>query len=253
MLTLKQKKNLIQGFLSDGVSYDRLDVLGYDTSPNKRYSQTISNLLESIYLGTGKIPVLGESLITFADTDFPITQPVLPSLRFRDCPVSTIPGHQKDRIIFDSFYPALDDNIGMYFRVALAWLQESDTSRVPALLHIDNVDFDSVSRTKIYIPVITNTDTRMDIVAISYEAFVQLLMQLDTQSPTFYKFDPRGAGSLLSTGETLKGFSLTSLDSIRKTEYPAFYQKMITYIKTRHFSVGAYTCGQFILDIKMRK
>jgi len=254
-LQVKQMRQIATRYLEEGASYDDLDNLcKTDITQNRIASVNLTRLLESIYIATGKIPVFGETGVTFENTDYPASSTLPSFLRFRDCPVASIPGHKRDREIFQSFYPILDENMGLYFRVALAWLRENKTSHVPVMLHLSNRDFDSMRRLKIYVPVITNMDTRMDIVAISSEAFLKMLItHNDGSQPRFYRFDPRsGARSPTITNELLPTAAIEQVEHIRNEQYPAFYERMLDYVKERRNSTGAYTAGQFLLDLQMR-
>lgn len=254
MLTLPQKRHLIRAFLDEGASYAELDDLcADDTTQNNISSNVLTSILEAIFLGTGKTPVFSEERVFFQESDCHVMSPLPKPMRFRECPVSSIPGHKKDRTIFESFYPILTDNPGLYFRVALAWLllQGSEQPlRVPALLHLSNRDFDSMRRVKVYVPVITNMDTRMDIVAISSEAFLQMMLMRNDKEPCYYTYDPRKG--IQRTDESVPERSFEQVSNIRDIQYPAFYESMLQYIQERKFSIGAYNCGQFILDLRMR-
>lgn len=257
-LTLKQKRAFAQNLLEKGATYQELDKFcAADLTQNRVSSDSLSEILSMIYVGSGKIPVFHEERIQFEATKYPVA--ALPSfMRFKECPVANIPGHKKDREIFESFYPILDDNLGMYFRIALAWLAPMDHQLVAVLLHVSNRDFDQMSRLKIYVPVITNMDTRMDIVAMSYSAFVPMMLahqsnRDSSDPPRYFKFDPRsGARMPTETKETLPPRAIEQAEHIRNVQYPEFYEKMLAYVRDRHMSPAAYTCGQFLLDVQMR-
>ena len=242
--------------METGASYETLDKFcESDTTQNKVASDTLYHLLETIYIGTGKVPVFHEDRVEFENTKYPVA--ALPQfLKFKECPVANIPGHKKDREIFESFYPILTDNMGLYFRVALAWLAESENQRAAVLLHVSNRDFDKIHRLKIYVPVITNMDTRMDIVAMSIEAFIPLMLMSSRgggSAPCYLRFDPRsGAKTPTLTKELVPSRALEQAEYIKRVQYPEFYEKMLSYVSARRLSSGAYTCGQFLLDLHMR-
>lgn len=254
-IQVKQMRQVAKRFLENGASYDDLDNFSRaDITQNRIASVNLTRLLDSIYIGTGKIPVFREDGVTFEDTKYPVDKNLPDFLRFRDCPVASIPGHKRDREIFQSFYPIIDENMGLYFRVALAWLREDEKTHTPVMLHLSNRDFDIMRRLKVYVPVITNMDTRMDIVALSTDAFLAMLIRhRDTNTPRFYKFDPRsGARSPVETNESLPTAALEQVEYIRNEQYPVFYEKMLEYVQNRRNSIGAYTTGQFLLDLQMR-
>lgn len=254
-LSLKQKKHYAQLFMANGVEYAALDKFcAPGLVQNRVVSTTLMEILEAIYVCSGKIPVFHEENIRFEETKFPVAA-LPPFLKFNDCPVLSIPGHKKDREIFESFYPILDDNLGMYFRVSLAWLSCSENQRAAVLLHMSNRDFDTINHLKFYVPVITNMDTRMDIVAMSLDVLMLMINSQDrvSQIPKYYKYDPRGSNRTPTlTKEILPPRAVEQVAYIRKTLYPEFYNRMLEFVRNREMSPGAYTCGQFLLDLHMR-
>ncbi len=251
---MKTQRQLVDHWLKETVSYAELDAFCGERTQNQAYSIELYNLLQAIYIGSGHSPVFCENGIRFRNGHPVHCADALPKfLRFNECPVLHIPGHKKDREIFKSFYPVLTDNIGMYFRVALAWLPTEHNVRAAALLHISNRDFDTMRHTKVYVPVITNMDMRMDVVAMTTEAFMQMMLNQQQGTQHYLTFNPRAGDRVPTvTREVVPAKALEIADSIRNETYPEFYERMIEFVRNREFSIGAYTCGQFLLDLYVR-
>lgn len=249
---MKDLRSMITSVIERGASYDDMDAMFcIDTTQNRLMSHNLYDVLTSIYIVSGKIPVFNDEGISFADTDFPVVS-VPDFLSFKGCPIGNIPGHKRDRDILKSFYPIIDDNLGMYFRVALGWLRKSNDFICPVLLHLSNRDFDSMKRTRVYVPVITGSDTRMDVVSMSSETLMWFISNIRNE-PRLYSYDPRKTGSLpVPITDSLPRVMLESVDRIRNETYPEFYEEMLSFVRSRKVSSSAYTCGQFLLDLKMR-
>lgn len=243
----------------EGVSYDELDAFcREDITQNKLRSQSLDKLLESIFIGNSQAPVFHNDAIRFDSAGTPVVS--LPNfLSYRDCPANTIPGHRRDREIFTGFYPVIGDNPGLYFRIALAWLSDTTGSYSPVLLHLSNRDFDSMHRVKMLVPVITILDNeyKMDLAAMSMPVFMKMQVQFQEDQDRqqyFFQYNPRSGQRhpVPLKDQPLSNSALDAVRAIREDAYLQFYERMLDFIRNRHVSTGAYTCGQFLLDLYMR-